>query len=207
MNRNKYGTILKKIINSIHQNYQENELAYLALTSKTENPLRDKIAFELHKILGKDKIICREWTNYKKSKTKADIAILHSNGKPECIIEFKAHSSISGIGKWSSSLINDIDKNKKLYSKTEMIFVLFANFVNKLPEQEVYKNAIKYYDNIAKSVKKEYSLEDQKEAWVKSLKNKNIKSELTNFVIEGGKYEDVNVQINTFIHENIFHQE
>lgn len=203
MTLNKYGTLLKKIVKSIANKYQIDELAYLSLTSKIENPLRDKIAFELQKYIGKDKLVCREWTNNKQSKSKADIAILDINGKPECIIEFKAHSSVSGIGEWSSSLVKDIQKNQKLYSQSEMIFVLFANFVNEKPKNQALNQTIKYYDSIIKSVKRKYSLEKQKEDWLKSLSKKNVSSDHTNYIINAGKYQDINVKINTFIHENI----
>lgn len=203
MTQNKYGNLLKNIISSIHKNYQTDELAYLSLTSKIENPLRDKIAFELQKKLGDDIIICREWTNFRKNKSKADIAILDITGKPECIIEFKAHSSVSGIGEWSNSLIKDIQKNQKLYSQTELIFVLFANFVDEKPKNQVFNHSIKYYENIINSVDIEYSLEKQKNAWEKSLIKKNVISNLTNYILDAGKYQNIKVHINTFIHENI----
>lgn len=203
MTQNKYGTLLKRIISSIHKNYQTDELAYLSLTSKIENPLRDKIAFELQKSIGKEKIVCREWTNNRLSKSKADIAILDIYGIPECIIEFKAHSSITGIGEWSNCLIKDIRKNQELYKQTEMIFVLFANFINELPKNQVFKHSIKYYDSISKSIHREYSLENQKETWEKSLDKKNIISDFTNYKIKAGKYQGIKVYINTFIHENI----
>lgn len=203
MTQNKYGTLLKNIISSIHKNYQTDELAYLSVTSKIENPLRDKIAFEFQKSIGKNKIVCREWTNNRLSKSKADIAILDIYGIPECIIEFKAHSSITGVGEWSNCLIKDIRKNEELYKKTEMIFVLFANFVNGLPKCPIFNHSIKYYDSISKSVNRKYSLENQKETWEKSLTRKKITSDFTNYIIEAGKYQGNKVYINTFIHENI----
>lgn len=203
MTQNKYGTLLKSIISSIDKSYQTDELAYLSLTSKIENPLRDKIAFELQKSIGKDKIVCREWTNNRLSKSKADIAILDIYGIPECIIEFKAHSSITGIGEWSNCLIKDIRKNQGLYKQTELIFVLFANFVNGIPKNQIFNHSIKYYDSISKSVSRKYRLENQKETWEKSLTRKNIISDITNYKIDAGKYQDVKVYINTFIHENI----
>lgn len=203
MIQSQYGAFLKKFISLIHNKYEENELAYLSLTSKVENPLRDKIAFEFQKEIGEENIICREWTNNRKSKAKADIAILDLDGKPKCIIEFKAHSSILGVGQWANSLKTDFEKNKKLYNQTEVIFVLFANFINELPKNPDFENAIKYYDSIKKSIKKNYSLDKQVESWEKALERKNIISNITNFVIKAGKYQKSEVQINTFIHEKI----
>jgi hypothetical protein len=125
------------------------------------------------------------------------------NGIPECVIEIKAHSSITGIGEWSNSLIKDIRKNQKLYKQTELIFVLFANFVNGLPNNQIFNQSIKYYDSLIKSVDSKYSLDKQKETWEKSLTKKNVISDFTNCILDAGKYQDINVQINTFIHENI----
>jgi hypothetical protein len=203
MKQNKHGNLLKNVISSIHEKYQTDELAYLSLTSKIENPLRDKIAFELQKKIGKNKIVCREWTNNKLSKSKADIAILDINGMPECIIEFKAHSSITGIGEWSNCLIKDVIKNRERYKQTEMIFVLFANFVNEKPKNQIFNQSIKYYKSLIKSVDNKYSLEKQKETWEKSLIKKNIISDFTNYILDAGKYQGISVLINTFIHENI----
>lgn len=203
MTQNKYGSILKNIISTIHKDYQINELAYLSLTSKIENPLRDKIAFAIQKKLGNNVIVCREWTNYRKSKSKVDIAILDITGKLECIIEFKAHSSVSGITEWGACLVKDIKKNQKLYNQTEMIFVLFANFVSKIPENPVFNHSIKYYDNISKSVNRKYTLENQKDTWEKSLTKNKVFSDLTNYILDAGEYQNIKVQVNTFIHENI----
>lgn len=199
-----YGPMLKKIIKSIKDSYQKGELAYLALTSKVENPLRDKIAFEFHKKMGSDKVICREWTNHKTNRSKADIAILDSQGNPECIIECKAHSSVSGIGQWVTSLINDINKNRALYDDVQIIFVLFANVVTPSSNEEgLNKYGIKYYENIVKAMNRSYTPNKQKEDWEKSLAKKGVTCKLDNYLIDAGAYQGLKVQVNTFIHEEI----
>ncbi|HBK70257.1 MAG TPA: hypothetical protein DDZ39_01140 [Flavobacteriaceae bacterium] len=202
---NEYGKMLTEIINSISGNYQKNELAFLTLTSKIENPLRDKIAFEFQKKIGDKKLICREWVNKndENNKSKADIAILNKNGELECVIEFKAHSSMKNISQWSKSLIDDVKKNQKSNRKSAIIFVLFANYIEKLPDDKIYINSIKYYENLLKATKLEYKLETIKNQWKKALKKRNIKCELTNITIDTGKYENQNIKIQAFIHENI----
>lgn len=49
-------------LNHVIERFEKNELAYLALTSKIEFPIRDKWAFLLHEKLSPTGIIvAREW--------------------------------------------------------------------------------------------------------------------------------------------------
>lgn len=61
------------------------ELAYFALTSKPEAQIRDRLAYQLHRQLGKQgRIVAREWK-------RTDLAVLESDGKrPLALIEAKA---------------------------------------------------------------------------------------------------------------------
>lgn len=194
---------LEKIITNLEKRFENNELAYLALTSKIENVLRDKIAFDFHRLYKNQKIVCREWTNQKGTKLKSDLAILNLNSEPELIIEFKAHSSIVGIGEWAKSLKDDYLKNKNLYKNAEIIYVLFANYIDNIPNNELYLNSVKYYQNLQKSQKRNYTIENQNLDWERALERKKIKSEISNFQIFAGKFDNANVIINTFIHKNI----
>jgi hypothetical protein len=198
-----YNELLEEITKSIKDKFEKNELAYLALTSKIENVLRDKIAFEFHQRVGNEKLVCREWSNNGKVKQKADIAILNREAKPEFIIEFKAHSSIKGIGEWAKNLKKDYQKNNILHPESEVVFVLFANHIFELPDDSVYKNSIKYYQSIKKSTLKKYSTLDQLNDWKNSLKKNNIEYDLVDFKIDAGEYHKKQVTINTFIHKNI----
>jgi len=199
---NKYGEILFEIISNISDKYQKNELAYLSLTSKAENPIRDKIAFELQKKLSENKIVCREWKNGK-TNTKADIAIINNKGKLECLIEFKAHSAIKRIEQWNKSLIKDFNKSLLIDDKVETIFILLANFTNKLPANETFKNVIKYYSDISKSIEKKYTKEKVITEWKNALRKLKIKCDLKITTIDAGKFERNKVEIQVFIHENI----
>jgi hypothetical protein len=196
-------THLEKIIENLGNRFENDELAYLALTSKVENVLRDKIAFDFHKLYRNQKLVCREWTNQKETKLRADLAILNLNAEPELIIEFKAHSSIVGIGEWSKSLSDDYYKNKSRHNNVDIIFVLFANYIDQMPGNKLYMNSIKYYENLQKSQSRNYTIENQNEDWKKALKKKEIKCDIYNYIIFAGKFENSNVIINTFIHKNI----
>lgn len=72
-----------KLIGNLHDlagEFQCNEIAYLALTTKIEGPLRDRWAYSLHKALSPhDYVIAREWPGLKTQCLKrrhADLAIL-----------------------------------------------------------------------------------------------------------------------------------
>jgi hypothetical protein len=61
------------------------ELAYLALTTKSEGPMRDRIAFHLHKTHKESEFwVAREWK-------RIDLAFIgRSDREPICLVELKA---------------------------------------------------------------------------------------------------------------------
>lgn len=84
-------TELIKIVGKIKSEFPGNKLAYLAMTSKVEDQVRDAIANQMHIELQKinsTSFVCREWK-------KIDAEILDSSGNPELLIECKAHNSIN----------------------------------------------------------------------------------------------------------------
>ncbi len=71
--------------------FEPDELAYLALTSKPEFQVRDRLAWRLHQVLDGGLLVAREWR-------RCDLAILEGD-KPIALIEFKAtHTSDVGWG-------------------------------------------------------------------------------------------------------------
>jgi hypothetical protein len=86
-------------LNAIGSDFLQNELAYLALTSKVEMPVRDKLAYKLHSNPSCKEIVAREWK-------RVDIALLEDKSKdlkgntkayswidntnPKALIELKA---------------------------------------------------------------------------------------------------------------------
>ncbi|MFC7493637.1 MULTISPECIES: hypothetical protein [unclassified Nocardioides] len=67
---------------SLSSDFAENELAYLALTSKAELPVRDRIAWRLQHELNDSYVVSREWR-------RADIAVL-AGETPVLQVEAKA---------------------------------------------------------------------------------------------------------------------
>ena len=48
--------------------FSDNELAYLALTSKVEQPIRDRLAFALYGAIGEECVVSREWAKPRSKK-------------------------------------------------------------------------------------------------------------------------------------------
>lgn len=67
------------------QEFRHNELAYLALTSKVELPIRDRLAYLLHRRFeSKCNVeIAREWKNF-------DLAVISGGNVPLLLLEIKA---------------------------------------------------------------------------------------------------------------------
>lgn len=117
------------IVNSLKETIKEfskDELAFFALTTKIELPLRDRWAYVLFSKLSKtDFIISREWK-------RTDIAILQK-GSPKVLIEIKAlytFDAISERGNYKKRinyLQDDEDKASRLaFQDTQIFTVLFA---------------------------------------------------------------------------------
>ncbi|MDD4878729.1 MAG: hypothetical protein PHO02_06910 [Candidatus Nanoarchaeia archaeon] len=137
---------IKNELKSIQIHFKKDELAYLALTSKIELPIRDKIAFRLHKILNTLKV-AREWN-------RTDLVILDSYNKPIRILELKAMYTFDGIDIHKEKdifpklLVQDFQKNKKLLQKeTKCYSLLLATHPSAIISKRL-QNIVKYSGGI-----------------------------------------------------------
>jgi hypothetical protein len=69
-------------LSCLSESFAQDELAYLALTSKVEQPIRDRLAWGLQSSLGEAFVVSREWR-------RADLAVLRSD-VPLVQVEAKA---------------------------------------------------------------------------------------------------------------------
>jgi len=117
---------LRGALRELTKEFGKNELAFLALTTKIELPLRDRWGYVLFKKLAGSKyIVSREWK-------RTDLAIIE-DGKPKVLIEIKAIYTFDAAfeGGFYTRAIDylqkDEDKALKLASAdTEIYTVLFA---------------------------------------------------------------------------------
>ena len=94
----KYTKLLGDALRSLENDktgFRSDELAYLALTSKPELAIRDRLAFHLYLKLKQDGLFVSREYHIGKGKH-ADIAILHSDGSGEVVVavllELKVYS-------------------------------------------------------------------------------------------------------------------
>jgi len=124
---------LKEMISDLQFNNEE--YAYLAMTSKFEMQFRDKLAFSLFEKLQKDELyVCREW-NLKSKKRRIDIGIVDSENNPKYLIEIKATNAQHGytglergflnhIRQHINSLVSQIEELRKEYPNSEIFGIM-----------------------------------------------------------------------------------
>ena len=139
-----YRSMLLRIIQNLEQDFDTNELAYLALTGKIEKQIRDKIAFKLHHEICRIYLICREWIGMPNNRT--DLAIIRkSNLNPACLLELKAHSGFGyGGAEYQDAIGKDFRKMFEVATEeSEMYYVFINSFPHNIIE-EPYDKAVKY---------------------------------------------------------------
>lgn len=208
----KYKNLLKETIGNIVNSFNENELAYLAITSKIENPLRDKIAYKLHEQLN-DKIICREWKDASnpENKNRYDLAILDKNEKHvECLVEFKAHSlQRQETGYILYELNKDLNRLEKFrQTEIEKYFVLFQNLPHSKFDVD-FSSAIKYFQEMNNYFEKnnmtvELIRNNYHSWWENSIIGNKLnpldENKVEKFTIETGSCYGVKIDIEGFIY-------
>ena len=130
--------------------FKESELAYLALTSKVENPIRDRLAYCLHRQFKEEKNIriAREWTEHKQI-SRVDIAVLDGS-IPRLLLEVKAmYNSYNlfkqDLGGFPNQVERDIGKLKRYQPKDKpekIAMLLVPNHTNECPKY--LKGTVKY---------------------------------------------------------------
>jgi hypothetical protein len=86
---------------ALKRSFKPNELAYLALTSKCESPIRDAFAFELQKLTSSASPIysvAREWRPSTSSTERVDVVALKRGKQPTVFIEAKAFYTFDMFG-------------------------------------------------------------------------------------------------------------
>jgi hypothetical protein len=68
--RERIRAALTASLRDVTASFTPDELAYLSVTSKIELPLRDRLAWLLHRTLSPELVVAREWR-------RADLAVLH----------------------------------------------------------------------------------------------------------------------------------
>ena len=204
---------LINIIASIKADFKKNKLAYLSITSKCEDILRNAIAFRMHDIHYKNPLgpyVCREWNRF-------DLGVIDINDNPEIIIECKSHNSLDFPGflldpRIQYPIVSDIKKLlDKAGSKTELYFIYFNNVLKLTspipPNCKSHNNNPIGYHHLLLS-KNPCNLLPYKDKvlrvfknWAFLLKQLNLPLGLTTAIeIDAGNYYGIPVSIIAFIY-------
>ncbi|MFD6275033.1 hypothetical protein ACFWFI_05590 [Streptomyces sp. NPDC060209] len=101
------GEFIDSCLQGAGGSFQEGELAYLAMTSQIENPVRDRVAYEMHRLLRGTRTLLdvgREWTGLSTEgkdgrpvRRQVDLAVVEKPARrtsvvpyPRGVVEFKA---------------------------------------------------------------------------------------------------------------------
>ncbi len=155
---------------NLDKEFHVDELAYLALTTKIEMPIRDRWAFLLYKnLVNENLIVSREWK-------RTDLALL-KNQFPESLIELKAMYSFDAaldpieVGGYIDAMAKDEIKATKLaVTGTEIYTVLLATHPEQIPSN--YTGIIKYNAYINKAIRKFGSANEVKSQAITAVNNK-----------------------------------
>lgn len=200
---------LTKILENTDKLFNTDELAYLAITSKIENPLRDKIAYQLHNEIGENYLVCREWKG--KNKDRTDIAILDSQtNNLKCLIEIKAHSVPKYEYEYQKLMKSDLLKMcENATEDTELYYIFFNNhFDEKIILDEIYSPSIKYFKALNKvlSTKSKFTIADIIDnAWLKYLSGLFLSIEKYKKIeIKAGAYYNRPISIIAFVYGPLY---
>ncbi|MGW7076921.1 hypothetical protein [Streptomyces sp. NPDC054866] len=106
--------LLDSCLQKAGQSFEPGELAYLALTSQVENPVRDRVAFQMHRRFEGTRLdVGREWTGMfaegrggQRVLRKVDLALVERPRRrpryvqpPKAVVEFKAVHSYAAYTK------------------------------------------------------------------------------------------------------------
>jgi hypothetical protein len=203
---------LLSILATIHECFRPGELAYLAVTSKIENPLRDRIAFALHDQIEDGFLVHREWKD--KNKKKADIAITDMDNEVKYLIECKAHSAPTFERGYSDLIRRDLRKMCHASEEaTELYFIFFFNHVQSLrPIDRKFEYAVKYFHLLNNALKKQAYHPDMAsyvhEHWAQHLRDVKLDPAKSNAVtITAGSYHGMPVFIHAYVYGPVFRRE
>ncbi|MCC6140184.1 MAG: hypothetical protein IT389_06155 [Nitrospira sp.] len=198
MKNDSINQILVKTIKGLEGCFDKKrgELAYLALTSKPEFVIRDRLAWELHnKQLPPEFIVAREWK-------RIDIAILRKQDKPTpaSLIQLKTWSLFTFIDEAQKHFLEvckDIDKCEKKGKECLVYALVLATHIGaRLPDKR-YDGVVKYRRGWGKAIKDHGSSEKVKaqaiESTIAALKNFKLYAERGE--IEAGKAFGAKVSI------------
>lgn len=151
-----FAALLRRKLSDVEGQFREDELAFLALTSKVELPIRDRLAYALFEELPPDFLVAREWK-------RVDLAVLsrEANPVPRMLLEAKALYTFDLVGddawivRYPEKVERDLEKLRAiegLPSAAQLFALVLATHPTTLIDREL-KQVAKYWPGISKAVR------------------------------------------------------
>ena len=184
---------------SLGEEFSSNELAYLALTSKIERPIRDKLAYFLHRSFENHNNIdvAREWR-------RVDLAVIVDR-KPHILLESKAiyvfdiwdQETEWFVNDEKNSIKKDLEKLKNLPSGTdaEKLLLVLATDCDRPPKASL--DRIVKYGDLLRKYHKGKKTED--ETRMQAKKRFGDFKYFSSGIISGGHAFDIKVDVHWWI--------
>lgn len=198
---------IKKAFIDLGKNFALNELAYISLTGKNENFIRDNLALILNNV--SNEVVTREYkridivqfnSDNKTLKSAIEITNLHAFQ----IVDYEKFTSKKG---YEQKILKDFIKNKSLnleymLSETKIYNIIVATNVKKAVPNEM-KHLIKYNSGINRSPLLDYS-EDFIKVECENILRKHIITDSVGMeycLIHAGKAFNIAVDLHVWILE------
>jgi hypothetical protein len=183
---------------SLSSDFAENELAYLALTSKAELPVRDRIAWRLQHELSDSYVVAREWR-------RADIAVL-AGETPVLQVEAKAMYafdilSAKSRAKYLAKLTADGLKMAAVAPDSAAYLLALVTHVDGSIAPHLRRHVVKYSGGILASLRREVTADAvgirARQLWEADLAGFTAPS--TRFNIAGGTMWGLKVELDAYL--------
>jgi hypothetical protein len=196
---NAASSALLTSLSLLGETFQQDELAYLALTSKPELPIRDRLAWHMQTALGDSFIVSREWR-------RADLAVLHHDAavlqvEAKAMYAFDVLSSVSRL-KYVAKLVADGSKMAVLAPHTDAYLLALITHVHGQVPTHLRKHVLKYSGGIMSALASQGGDGAQvavrsRALWESELNNFGAAWE--RFTLEGGEHWGLRVQVDAYL--------
>lgn len=194
-----YTNLISKILRNFGDEFKAGELAFLSLAGKSENHLRDRLAFVLQRKLKGGWLVSKEWKRH-------DIALLQLNNQDShALFELKVFHTLEGVVPnklngpkgLKSAVIKDKDKLVR-HNKCEHCFVLvfIVHPEREIPKQ--YYGVIKYAKRINQAYSNNGGAKNVKKQCRKNIDEffqKKISKEVIFGELPAGSFADIKVTV------------
>lgn len=186
--------LIQESLSSVDREFRPNELAYLALTTKIENPLRDRWAFMLHRKANASLTVAREWR-------RTDIAVLE-NEIPRALIELKAMYTFDAaldqenVSGFCDAMEEDQEKAQLLSTRETDIYTALLATHPHSAVQKAHERVIKYRPGINSALRRYGGSDAVANAAVEAVNRRLAEKNIIAFgCLDGGRAFEIDTQV------------